>query len=66
VNASLEANKKTLIMSDQADDDEPLLPLQLFERLQAAASIAQFVSCSSKKVESSMSTPCAMAKTVWP
>jgi hypothetical protein len=53
-------------MGDQADDDEPLMPLQLFERLQTAASIAQFVSGSSKKVESSMSTPCALAKTVCP
>jgi hypothetical protein len=37
-------------------------PLQLFERLHKAASIAQFVCCSSKGVESSISTPCAMAK----
>ena len=37
-------------------------PLQLFERLHKAASIAQFACGSSKGVESSMSTPCAMAK----
>jgi hypothetical protein len=38
-------------------------PLQLFKRLHKAASIAQFACGSSKGVESSMSTPCAMAKT---
>jgi hypothetical protein len=37
-------------------------PLQLSERLHKSASIAQFACGSSKEVERSMSTPCAMAR----
>jgi hypothetical protein len=38
-------------------------PLQLWETLFRACSIAQYAAGSSKRVESSMSTPCALART---